>query len=326
MEETINVVTSEHSTTPHVDVHKDESNQVTVINRNVDVLQRSTNDIANINLFDAKETAAAEVFFKRIMRSSKGGLTSIEDGFATIMRAKDLNVPFSTALEHVHVINGKTGIDIHVIKALLLRAGVTWGEPFMDYAPLYEYTDGFNVYIDGTLPDYSVRCKNATEASERANADKEKGIDDHIYLYPVRYYQDFSGNVYKEYQLNSNFTVVNNKSQIAKATADKKVPIYRIPNKPVDYVTKYRLYRKVNGREVTSVGSFSYSEAVAAGMFDKDTYKKYPKVLIGHRAFTYAARDIASDVLLGAYETSELKIMNGVDISDQDIIDVASSN
>lgn len=326
MEEKTNVVMNEPIDTPHSIVHKNEENQIAVPNHNINFVQRSTNDIANINLFDAKETAAAELFFKRIMRSSKGGLTSIEDGFATIMRAKDLNVPFSTALEHVHVINGKTGIDIHVIKALLLRAGVTWGEPFMDYAPLYEYTDGFNVYIDGQFPDYAVRCKNSTEASERANADKEKNIDEHIYLYPVRYYQDFSGNTYKEYQLNNNFAIVANKAQIAKATADKKIPICRIPNKPVDFVTKYRLYRTINGKETTSVGSFSYSEAVAAGMFDKDTYKKYPKVLIGHRAFTYAARDIASDVILGAYETSELKILNGVDINDQDIIDVASSN
>lgn len=320
MEEKTNNVVEEQSTTPLVDIPKNESNQIAAVtNNNTSIIQRSANDIANINLFDAKETAAAEVFFKRIMRSSKGGLTSIEDGFATIMRAKDLDVPFSTALEHVHVINGKTGVDIHIIKALLLRAGVTWGEPFMDYAPLYEYTDGFNVYIDDAFPSYAIRCKNFAEATECANADKEKNIDDKVYLYPVRYYQDFNGNVYKEYQLNAQFAIVNNKSQIAKATSDKKIPIYRIPNKPIDYVTKYRLHRTINGKEVTSVGSFSYSEAVAAGMFDKDTYKKYPKILIGHRAFTYAARDIASDVLLGAYETSELKIMNGIDISERDI-------
>lgn len=46
---------------------------------------------------------------------------------------------------------------------------------------------------------------------------------------------------------------------------------------------------------------------MTAGMFEKDTYKKYPKVLIGHRAFTYGARDIASDVIMGCMETTELK-------------------
>ena len=42
------------------------------------------------------------------------------------MRAQDLNLPFSTGIEHIHVINGKTGIDIHIVKALLSKAGCTW--------------------------------------------------------------------------------------------------------------------------------------------------------------------------------------------------------
>ena len=56
-------------------------------------------------------------------------------------------------------------------------------------------------------------------------------------------------------------------------------------------------------------------------MFEKDTYKKYPRVLIGHRAFTLAARDIASDILFGVQETTEIKITNHVDLSDSDLID-----
>lgn len=281
----------------------------------------NTNFITNIDLLDESQVAKAEVFLKRIMRSDKGGIKSIEDGIAMIMRAKDLNVPFSTALEHVHVINGRTGVDIHVIKALLRKAGVTWDEPIKDYAPLYEYTDGFNVYIDGSFPEYAVRCANAAEAKEKA----EKNTEDKIFLYPVRFYQDFSGNIYKDYQLNANYVIVNNKQQVAKVTAEGKIPIVRIPNKPVDYVTQYRLYRTVNGERQSSLGSFSYSEANAAGMFEKDTYRKYARILIGHRAFTYAARDIASDVILGAYETTELQIINNLEPDIQDCIDVTPS-
>lgn len=278
------------------------------------------NGLANINLLDESQIAKAEFFLKKIMRSDKGGIKSIEDGLAIMMRAQDLNVPFSTAIEHVHVINGKTGVDIHVIKALLLKAGVTWNKPIKDYAPLYEYTDGFNVYIDGSFPDYVVRCNNQTDAKEKS----EKDTDDLVYVYPVRYYQDFNGNIYKDYQLNSNFKVVCNKQQIAQATTEKKIPIIRIPNKPVDFVTEYELHRTVNGQEITAIGRFSYSEAISAGFFEKDTYKKYPKILIGHRAFTYAAREIASDVILGAYETTELKIVNGMDVDEQDCIEVTS--
>jgi hypothetical protein len=73
---------------------------------------------------------------------------------------------------------------------------------------------------------------------------------------------------------------------------------------------------------MSSIGSFTYSEAVAAGLFEKDTYKKYARILIEHRAFTYAARDIASDILFGVMETTELKIVNNLSIDEQDVIEV----
>lgn len=81
---------------------------------------------------------------------------------------------------------------------------------------------------------------------------------------------------------------------------------------------------------MTATSRFTYSDAVQADMFEKDTYKKYPRVLISHRAFTLGARDIASDILMGVMETTELKIVNGKDLSpadvasfeDADVIDV----
>ena len=73
---------------------------------------------------------------------------------------------------------------------------------------------------------------------------------------------------------------------------------------------------------MSSIGSFTYSEAVAAGLLEKDTYKKYARILIQHRAFTYAARDIASDILFGVMETTELKVVAGIPIDEQDIIEV----
>lgn len=56
-------------------------------------------------------------------------------------------------------------------------------------------------------------------------------------------------------------------------------------------------------------------------MFEKDTYKKYPRVLISHRAFTLGARDIASDILFGCMETTELKIVSGQELSDADYVE-----
>ncbi len=273
-----------------------------------------------INLFDEKQLVAAEAFLTKVMRSDKGGIKSVNDGLAVLMRAQDLNLPFSTCIEHIHVINGKTGIDIHIVKALLSKAGCTW-RCLKDYQPLYEYTDGINVYIDNNFPEYVIRCNSQKEAELKV---KEAGDNtDNVYVYPVRWYQDLNGNVYKDYQLNNKqFGIAINKQQIADIAKTGRIPVYRIPNKPVDYVTEYEITRIVNNKEVTAKGRFSYSDALQADMFEKDSYKKYPRILISHRAFTLAARDIASDILMGAMETTELKIVNGAELSNKDVVSI----
>ena len=278
--------------------------------------------INKVNLLDERQYAAAEAFITKVMRSEKGGIKTVADGIAVLMRAQDLQLPFSTSLEHIHVINGKTGVDIHIIKALLLKAGVTW-DCIKDYTPLYEYTDSINVYNESMLPESSIKCISRKDADAKAKEDFEKGETDNIYVYPVRFYKDFNGNVYREYQLNSKFATVVNKQQAEEVAKSGKVPVYRIASQPIDFVTEYKFYRKVNGRDMTAIGKFSYSDAVSANFFVKDTYKNYARIMIGHRAFTYGARDIASDVIMGCYETTELKQINGLDIDEQDVIDVA---
>ena len=294
----------QHSNTPNVVDRRNESQQL---------IQPGFN---SINLFDEKQLVAAENFLTRIMRSEKGGIKSVNDGLAVLMRAQDLNLPFSTCLEHIHVINGKTGVDIHIIKALLLRAGCTW-KCTKDYQPQYEYTDSINVYLDGSFPDYVVRCNSQTEADNKA---KEDTTAEKVYVYPVKWYKDFAGNVYRDYQLNTQkFGIARNKAEMAEITKSGKTAVYRVPSQPVDYVTEYEMTRIINGKEVTSIGRFSFNDATQAGMFEKDTYKKYPKILIGHRAFTYAARDIASDVLFGCMETTELKIVAGKELDNLEL-------
>ena len=271
------------------------------------------NTINKVNLFDEKQVLAAEAFMNRIMKSEKGGIKSASEGLAVLMRAQDLNLPFSTCLEHIHVINGKTGVDVHIIKALLLRAGCTW-ECTKDYQPLYEYTDGINVFNDNAFPDYAIRCKSKADADSKANED-----DEHIYLYPVKFYKDFNNNIYKEYQLNSKFAIIRNQAQAKEAASKQMIPVYRIPAVPVDFITEYKFTRTINGKEVIAYGRFTYSEALAADLFNKDTYKKFARILIGHRAFTYGARDIASDTIFGVMETTELKLTTNSPLEEKDL-------
>lgn len=276
-------------------------------------------NINTINFFDDKQLLAVENFLTKIMRSDKSGIKSVNDGLAILLRAKDLGLPFSTCIEHIHVINGKTGVDIHIIKALLLKAGVTW-KIIKDYSPLYEYTDSINVFEEDKLPEYAIKCSSKKEADEKAAKDETK---ENIYVYPVRFYRDVNGNIYRDYQLDTlRFGIAVNKQQIVELTKANKIAVYRIPAVPVDYITEYELYRTVNGKEVTARGRFTKAEAQAADLFTKDTYNKYARILIAHRAFTYAAREIASDIIMGVMETTELKIVEGKELSEEELLTV----
>ena len=279
----------------------------------------SYNGLTAINLFDDKQIAKAEIFLKRFMGSEKGGIKSIADGLAILARAQDLQLPFTTCIEHIHVINGKTGIDVHIIKSLLSRAGIVW-KCTKDYVPQYQYTDGNTIYLETQLPQYCVKCRTAKEAIEATT-------DDTVGVYPVNWYTDLKGNIYNEFEVSDKCVKAINRLQALKIANEGKFPIIRIPAQPVDYVTEYEFtrYKMINGKErvMTAISHYSYSEAQNAGLFDKDTYKKYARIMIGTRAFTFGARDIANDVLMGSMETTELKIVENVPINDVEFVDVS---
>lgn len=304
------------------DVVTDKANDKKVTTKVSELPVKSTsgisNNLAKLDLTTQEGMLAFETFAEQYIRSDKSGLKSKADVLSIFCRAQDLGLPFTGCAEHIHVINGKTGVDIHIIKALLSRAACYW-ECLKDYQALYEYTDGFNVFNEINLPEYCVRCNTKEEAEKFANDNPDSNK---MYVYPVRYFRDLNGNTYKDYQLNNKqFQIIINKSQAAEVQKGGKIPVYRIPNQPIDYITQYKIYRNIAGVIMTSIGSYSYSEAMSAGLFEKDTYKKYPKILIGHRAFTLAARDIASDVLMGVMETTELKSISNTPLEDSDIVD-----
>lgn len=284
--------------------------------QNVELVQVTNSGFnAGIILSD-EETARAKAWLATVL-GEKSGIKSVQEGLQLIMKAKDLNVPFSSAIEHVHVIQGKTGVDVHILRTLLLRAGITW-KCIKDYIPQYEYTDGSNVFNETILPSYCVICRNADEAEKTTNL--EKGI---VGVYPLRYYADANGNRYNEFQISSKCTICVNAAHRAKINAGGGFGVCLLPPTPVDYVAEYEFTRRklILGEKVvtTAIGKFSYSEAVTADMFSKDTYKKYPKVMIKTRAWTYGAREIADDICLGLMETTELKNVMDVDFDEVDV-------
>ena len=286
---------------------------------NIRTLNVGHNDAATglrvLQLLDDKQLVAAENFIKRVMGSPKSGITNVQEGLAVLMRANDLQLPFSSCLEHIHVINGKTGVDIHIIKSLLSRAGVTW-ECTRDYTPQYQYTDGNTIYLETQIPQYCVKCRTAKEALEATK-------DDTVGIYPVQWFTDLSNRIYNEFEVSDKCEKAINRIHAQKLAAEGKFPVIRIPAQPIDYVTEYKFTRYFNlgnGKErvMQVISHFSYTEAQTADLFTKDTYKKYARILIGHRAFTLGARDIAADTLMGVMESGELKIVENVDLSPSD--------
>lgn len=270
-----------------------------------------------INLFDEKGLAQAEFFLKKIITSEKCGIKTIQDGLAVLMRAKDMQLPFSACVDHINVINGKTGVDIHIIKSLLLRAGVIW-DCTKDYIPQYQYTDGNTIYLETQLPDYCIKCRTADEAFKATT-------DDIIGVYPVKWYKDLNNTIYNEFQISDKCVIAINKVQAIKFKSEGKFPIIRIPAQPIDYITEYTFNRWVKTlgglKEMKAVSHFSFSEAKQADFFTKDTYVKYARIMIGHRAFTLGARDIAADALMGVLEETELKMVEDYTLTESDFID-----
>ena len=233
------------------------------------------------NLLDENQLASAEVFLKKLMTTEKGGIKSVNEGLALIMRAQDLQLPFSSCIEHIHLVSGKTVADIHIIKSLLSKAGVIW-ECAKDYTPQYQYTDGNTIYLETQLPDYCVKCQTAdkaTKLSEESNGDK-------IGVYPVKWYTDLAGKKYNEFQISDKCKVAINPAHAQKIKAEGAFPVIRIPAVPIDYVTEYKFKRfhRIMGKivEQNAISHFSYTEAVTADFFSKDTYKKYARIMIGH--------------------------------------------
>lgn len=297
---------------------KDEQSDVGLVKH-----ENVSYDLSTINLLDDSQVAAAKRLLTELMRSDKGGFKSVNDGLAILMRAQSLDLPFATCIEHIHVVNGKTVIDIHIIKALLSKAQVTW-ECTKDYTCLYQYTDGNIAYNENNLPDYCKKCATAKEAAEIT----KESNGDIIGVYQVKYFQDYNGNIYDEFKLNGNFAIAPNRMAAAEIAKNGKIPIFRIPPQPIDYVTEYVFKRARHiGKDIIvqeAVGRFSYQEAQQAGFFTKDTYQKYARIMISHRAFTYGARDIASDILMGCQEKLEWKLQENVPIKEEDVVDVVA--
>jgi hypothetical protein len=241
--------------------------------KQVELLHRET--LVDIAKFSTQTEMLS--FFEMLVRSGRTGAKTKEEALAIYVQAKELGLGFTCASTHMHVVDGKPGIDIHIIRALLLKAGTNIGWKVVeDYVPLYKYIDSSNVeYTTNTLPEDAIVCNCEADV-------KKATIDGKLAVFKPR---DAKGQLLAAY----------------------------------DYRSTINFFREIkldSGRWITlnEVGTFNYSDAIAAGLVYKadntlklgSAWVKYPKNQLYTRAFTFGARKIASDVLLGMYETTEL--------------------
>lgn len=102
------------------------------------------------------------------------------------------------------------------------------------------------------------------------------------------------------------------KNKIAYETLEDYIPIDDEGNvvtkaEATDVRTTILFYRKNEYLDVVIKEkiSFTWSDAIKAGLHEKDNWTKYRKIMMWNRCAVFGARRIAPDVLLGVMETSE---------------------
>lgn len=102
--------------------------------------------------------------------------------------------------------------------------------------------------------------------------------------------------------------------------------------KLVESTGKIATYETQRMHETKTKMSFTIEQAQAAGVANKDNWKKYPDAMLRARCIAALARAVYPDLLMGIYETDEIPMRNesqteqiiepqaNVDMSEQDII------
>lgn len=208
-----------------------------------------------------------------------------EDIALVLTWAVQNNLPFVTALTHITVINGKVAIDTHISRALLQRGGIT-GRTLEDFKPLYQYQTQAGILTQDDIDADPTAYK----------------------IYPNQIVLD---------------AAVKSEKVKAGITDDGKVACLRSKN-PVDYRTTVVLSRhipKVDGgyHLLEEKAQFTWTDAIRAGLHEKDNYVKWPRQMLWARAYSICSSRIGADLLMGAVHKYEMPEYDGPPPETEDI-------
>ena len=268
--------------------NKSSLHDVTGNNANVKLSKiNNVNSDASLNVIkDRKELME---FFTDFVKNKNIGVNTPEEALGVYMACQELGIGFSMGVNHVHVIRGKTGIDVHIAKALLLRQdNIKWTKT-LDFVGVYKYTSGNagDIWVSHLKPtDFINWLRDEDPYYEKA-----------IYAPTKERFTEAKANGF---------------IPIVCASSDGKLT-------PFDYKTEYVFERvkMFNGKPYIQreVSSFSVSEAIQSGKYkpgEDSAWNAYLQVMVDHRAWFFGARAIADDLLMGAYSVQELLEINDI--------------
>lgn len=79
-------------------------------------------------------------FGKMVCNSKLSPMKTPADVVAAVLLGRDLGLGAMTALNNIYCVSGKASVNIHIITAKILQAGVTY-EIVKDFEPVYQYRD-----------------------------------------------------------------------------------------------------------------------------------------------------------------------------------------
>lgn len=104
-------------------------------NKEIVITKQEVNNFTNFSSMDEMLTFSAS-----IAKSGLSPLKKAEDVMSAILMGKELGLGTMTAISNIYPINGKASLGVHVINALLLKAGITY-KITEDYAPVIGVKD-----------------------------------------------------------------------------------------------------------------------------------------------------------------------------------------
>lgn len=261
--------------------------------------KETTKELATTNkdFTDFKSMEEILTWGNEIVKSQLTPLKEGKDVVVAVLFGRELGMSPMISVSNIYPINGKGTLSVHMINALLQKAGVVI-ENIRQYEPCMNFVlkgeDGQPVFVD--------------DSGRTVKRDDKGNIPDGVKCAPIILREGFADETPRENEVRG--TKIINMKTVIRLTRKLKQP-------------------DGSFKEMTVDSSYSIMEAQNAGFYPKkDNWKNFPKQMCHARALAFGGRMIAADLMLGMYETSEMADATNVDyrMNEEGKVTILSTN